>query len=129
MSKNKNHAGTETVSEIAPEVAAEAPAETVTEIAPAPSSPQANEPKASEAPTADPAPTGPRIFSVEYPGCLIGKQTIIAADAEDACRKYRESCGMTSNSRPPVVSELPSDSAGYRAAMEVEAAKAEAAKK
>lgn len=109
MSKNKN---VEAVTEIAPAASAE---NAVTEIAP----------PAEVAAT----PSLPRAFEVEYPGCLIGKQVIVAADGEAACKAYRESCGMTSNSRPPVVSELPSDSAGYRAALEAEAAKAEAAKK
>lgn len=118
MSKHKNVESA--VTEIAPEVKAE---NAVTEIVP------------EQFITGLNAITGtdtrelPRVFQVEYPGCLIGKQTIVAADGDDACRKYRESCGMTSNSRPPVVVELPSDCAAYAAALEVEAAKAEAAKK
>jgi hypothetical protein len=91
---SKHHQHRQTVTEIVADKAAE---NAVTEIAATPLLPQADEPQAS----------APRAFEVEYPGCLIGKQVIVAADAEAACEAYRESCGMTSNSRPPVVSELP----------------------
>lgn len=112
----------ETVSEVAPEVTAAA----VTEVVP------------EEFITGLNAITGTntrrllRAFEVEYPGCLIGKQVIIvpatadiATDAEDACRKYRESCGMTSNSRPPVVVGLPLDCAAAVAAIAAWDARAE----
>lgn len=140
MTKHSHHK-TETVKEIAPEVSAAAVSEVAPEVVETPPSPQAEEPKASAEQVPEQFITGlnaitgtdtrelPRVFEVEYPGCLIGKQVFVATDGEAACKAYRESCGMTSNSRPPVVSELPSDSAGYRAALEVEAAKAEAAKK
>src|SRR5688572_15112552 len=41
-----------------------------------------------------------RVWQVEIPGCLVGRQFVLAATAEEAEAKYKAPCGMHTHSEP-----------------------------
>lgn len=45
-----------------------------------------------------------RVYQVEIPGCLVGRQHVLASSEDEAEDKYRRPCGMWRNSEPIQVS-------------------------
>jgi len=109
--QSKNEPKAATVTEEAPAVVTEVNAPAVAAVV-EPAPPElAGEVVNEVAPP--PAATGPRVFSVEIPLCLLGVRTFVAESADDAYWQYRKLGGINGHARQQIVNELPEGSPGY----------------